>query len=75
MTRFAPLVAFALVVLAAAASSAETDGTQQATPTEFKVRPIGHVQKMGERIVIVLDEKYQEGLLGLEQWSHVQVIW
>jgi len=26
---------------------------QQATPTEFKVRPIGHVQKMGERIVVI----------------------
>ena len=48
---------------------------QQATPTEFKVRPIGHVQKMGERIVVILDKKYQEGLLGLEHWSHIQVIW
>ena len=53
---------------------AEEDA-QQATPTEFKVRPIGHVQKKGERIVIILDKKYQEGLLGLEHWSHVQVIW
>ena len=25
--------------------------------------------------MIVLDKKYQEGLLGLGQWSHVQVIW
>lgn len=41
----------------------------------FTLHPIGHVQKMGERVVIVLDKKYQEGLLGLEQWSHVQVIW
>jgi tRNA (adenine37-N6)-methyltransferase len=53
---------------------AEED-TQQATPTEFIVRPIGHVQKVGERIVIILDKKYQEGLLGLEHWSHIQVIW
>ena len=40
-------------------TSAETDGTQQTTPTEFKVRPIGYVQKMGEQTVIVLDKKYQ----------------
>ena len=75
MNRFAILAALALAVIAAAANSAETDGTQQATPTEFKVRPIGHVQKVGEQVVIVLDKKYQEGLLGLEHWSHVQVIW
>lgn len=53
---------------------AEED-TPQATLTEFQVRPIGYVQKMGERIVITLDKKYQEGLLGLEHWSHIQVIW
>ena len=51
------------------------EAAQQATPTEFKVRPIGHVQKVGERIVIILDKKYQEGLLGLEHWSYIQVIW
>ena len=75
MNRFVVLAAFVLAVLAVAANSAETDGTPQSMPTEFKVRPIGHVQKVGEQIVIVLDKKYQEGLLGLDQWSHVQVIW
>jgi tRNA (adenine37-N6)-methyltransferase len=38
----------------------------------FSVHPIGQVQKKDGRNVIVLDKKYQEGLLGLEQWSHVQ---
>ena len=75
MNRFASLAAFALTVIAATANSVETAGTQPATSTEFKVRPIGHVQKLGERIAIVLDKKYQDGLLGLDQWSHVQVIW
>jgi tRNA-Thr(GGU) m(6)t(6)A37 methyltransferase TsaA len=51
------------------------DDTQPAKPAEFTVRPIGHVQKMGERIVIILDRQHQEGLLGLEHWSHIQVIW
>jgi tRNA-Thr(GGU) m(6)t(6)A37 methyltransferase TsaA len=41
----------------------------------FTVHPIGSVQKVDGRTVIVLDNKYQKGLLGLEQWSHVQVIW
>jgi len=41
----------------------------------FTVYPIGQIQKQDGRPVIVLDKKYQDGLLGLEQWSHVQVIW
>ncbi len=75
MNRFAIPAALALAVIAAAANSAETQDTPQVVPTEFKVRPIGYVQKVGEQVVIVLDKKYQEGLLGLEQWSHVQVMW
>ena len=41
----------------------------------FTLHPIGSVQKIGERMVIVLDKKYQPGLLGLDGFSHVQVIW
>lgn len=41
----------------------------------FKVFPIGQVQKAEGRTLMVLDKKYQPGLLGLEQWSHMQVIW
>src|SRR5512137_654124 len=41
----------------------------------FTVHPIGLVEKAGSCTLIVLDKKYEKGLLGLEQWSHVQVIW
>jgi tRNA (adenine37-N6)-methyltransferase len=41
----------------------------------YTVRPIGHVQTAGGRTLIVLDKKYQPGLLGLDGFSHVQVIW
>ena len=51
------------------------EDTQQAMLTEFKVHPIGHVQKSGDRTLIVLEKKCEPGLLGLDQWSHVQVIW
>ena len=73
MTRCAIVFVLAAVIHLGNAVAAED--TQQTMPTESKVRPIGHVQKMAERIVIILDKKYQEGLLGLEHWSHVQVIW
>ncbi len=73
MIRFA--IAFILATVIHLGDTVAAEDAQQATPTEFKVRPIGHVQKVGERIVIILDKKFQEGLLGLEHWSHVQVIW
>ncbi|HBO44979.1 MAG TPA: tRNA (N6-threonylcarbamoyladenosine(37)-N6)-methyltransferase TrmO [Planctomycetaceae bacterium] len=41
----------------------------------FTVHPIGSVQNVEGRTMIVLDKKYEKGLLGLEHWSHVQVIW
>ena len=44
-------------------------------PTEFKVHPIGHVKKSEDRTLIVLDKKYQPGLLGLEGYSHIYIFW
>ena len=51
------------------------EDAQQATPIEFRVQRIGHVQNSGDRTLIVLEKKYEDGLLGLDQWSHAQVIW
>ena len=39
------------------------------------MQPIGHVRKPEDRTLIVLDEKYQPGLLGLEDFSHIYVFW
>lgn len=53
-------------------------GPTWANPEEQKpltIHPIGRVEKADGRTRIVLDKKYQPGLLGLEGWSHVQVIW
>lgn len=41
----------------------------------FIVQPIGVVQRSDDRTRIVVDKKYEKGLLELDQWSHVQVIW
>jgi len=67
----------------AAVATAVTLGTVRAgraaepTPADrqFILRPIGVVEKDDDRTRIVLDEKYREGLLGLEGWSHVWVFW
>ena len=42
---------------------------------QFTVSPIGRVQKADGRTTIVLDKKYQPGLLGLDGFSHVYVYW
>ncbi len=67
---------FTLVSLVLVCSQIEriADAEEQQVQT-FTVQPIGQVQRKEGRTLIVLDEKYQPGLLGLEDWSHIQVIW
>ncbi|MBM4088609.1 MAG: tRNA (N6-threonylcarbamoyladenosine(37)-N6)-methyltransferase TrmO [Planctomycetes bacterium] len=73
------MIHFAIAVLLAAGvlpgDPAAGEETRQAMPVEYQVHPIGHVRKSGDRTLIVLDKKFEPGVLGLDQWSHVQVIW
>ncbi len=41
----------------------------------FTLRPIGVVEKTQGRTSIVLEKPYQPGLLGLEGFSHIHVMW
>jgi len=52
-----------------------TTGNEQAAKTQFIVHPIGRVVKENDKTMIVLDEKYRPGLLGLEKHSHVHVVY
>ena len=47
----------------------------QADEPEFKVSPIGHVQKSEEHTLVILDKKYEPGLLGIDGYSHVYIFW
>jgi len=42
---------------------------------QFSVYPIGRVRKAKGKTRIVLEKKYQAGLLGLDGFSHVYVYW
>ena len=64
-----------MVVLGLLARLAEADEAKHPAEKTFTVCPIGHVQKADGRTLIVLDKKYRPGLLGLDGFSHVQVIW
>ena len=68
------LAIIASLMLAILFGQAQSDAEEPASKS-FSIHPIGQVQKIDGRNVIVLDKKYQDGLLGLDQWSHVQVIW
>ena len=48
---------------------------RQVVEQQFALHPIGKVVKEGEKTMIVLDKKYQPGLLGLEKHSHVTVVY
>jgi len=65
-----------LTVLAAmmnpSRSLAETGDQAERT---FTLRPIGVVEKTQDRTLIVLDKRYEAGLLGLQGFSHIHVLW
>jgi tRNA (adenine37-N6)-methyltransferase len=71
-----------LAILAVAALALASEGREglkpsmKAKPSEpFHLVPIGHVEKRPGRTVLRLEARYQEGLLGLEQWSHIWVFY
>jgi tRNA-Thr(GGU) m(6)t(6)A37 methyltransferase TsaA len=39
----------------------------------FMLHPIGHVKKEGQRTWLIINKAYQDGLLGLEGFSHIYV--
>jgi tRNA-Thr(GGU) m(6)t(6)A37 methyltransferase TsaA len=48
----------------------------QSATSPFQVLPIGYVDKQDEgKTSIRLESRHQDGLLGLEQWSHVWVLY
>lgn len=45
------------------------------TNRQFMVQAIGRVERRGDRAALVLAKRFQPGLVGLEQFSHVWVFW
>lgn len=57
-------------------AAAEDAPAQEPEPVRtFQMAPIGEVVIDDERTAIRVDDAYVDGLLGLEQWSHVQVFY
>jgi tRNA-Thr(GGU) m(6)t(6)A37 methyltransferase TsaA len=50
-------------------------GADEAKHKEFKVHPIGYVRKTENKTTIVLDKKFEAGLLRMEKQSEIWVLW
>jgi tRNA-Thr(GGU) m(6)t(6)A37 methyltransferase TsaA len=75
---------FSLILLIAFATSTFAAGTGQtekkpskdmSAESQFTIFPIGCVEKGNKRTFIRLDAHYRNGLLGLDQWTHIWVLY
>jgi len=41
----------------------------------FQIFPVGFIRKKDDNVLIEIDEKYNDALLGLEQFSHINVLY
>lgn len=70
------LVIFAGVTFASRVEGCQATSVKAATAeSQFVVTPIGFIKKEGERTWIQLEPRYQDGALGLEEWSHIWVFY
>jgi tRNA-Thr(GGU) m(6)t(6)A37 methyltransferase TsaA len=75
MKRRSVVLAGVLAGALACPQSTKTDGARDQHLATLAMQPIGYVSKADGRTTIVLEEKYQPGLLGLNGFSHVYVLW
>jgi tRNA-Thr(GGU) m(6)t(6)A37 methyltransferase TsaA len=68
------MVIFIMTMLAGC-STTVPDNQKHIPANQFTLYPIGKVVKDDNRTWIVIDKKYQPGLLGLENYSHITVVY
>jgi tRNA-Thr(GGU) m(6)t(6)A37 methyltransferase TsaA len=73
--KFHCLVALAGTCMAVWFLSAAWCDNPAVAEGQFTVYPIGTVRKASGRTTIVLDSKYQPGLLGLDGFTHIHVLY
>ncbi|HUU19484.1 MAG TPA: hypothetical protein VMW72_20210 [Sedimentisphaerales bacterium] len=65
----------ATITLIAGCTGAYTAKGGHVSPKQFILYPIGKVVKEDNRTMIVIDKKYEPGLMGLDKHSHVTVLY
>ena len=74
MRSFYCILPLVIVLLTTAWATAQ-EAAQTLESKSFVLHPIGKVRKVEDRTLIVLDEKFEAGLLGLEGYSHILLFW
>ncbi len=71
------IMSLAVLIVAALIPSMVTaaDESPNTSAGSFVVHPIGRFQIAEGHARIILDKKYEAGLLGLDGFSHIQVFW
>ncbi len=64
-----------ILPLAAAGSLRATRGSAQEADESYRLYPVGRIEKTDESVRIRIFEQYAGALLGLEQWSHINVLY
>ncbi len=75
MRRLSVVSLFLLLGVLAACSGRAADNEKEPAVKKFTVSPIGWVRKTEGHTTIVVDKKFQEGLLGMDKCSEVWVLW
>lgn len=77
--RYALVVGVMLVLLTFLLTGGRGLSSQPAEPSAegkvYSIYPIGFVHKKDGQTFLVIEKRYQPGLLGLEEWSHIHVLW
>jgi tRNA (adenine37-N6)-methyltransferase len=76
MKNFSTILSLSIgVTLMSSLAAATDEASGTSSEQSFTVYPIGRFETTDEYTRIVLDRKYQPGLLGLDGFSHIQVFW
>ena len=74
-TRYWFLTLAIVLILALGCAHLKSRGTDNDQVQTYTLYPIGKIVKECERTFIVLDKKYELGLMGLDKFSHVTVVY
>jgi len=73
-TRREWLLSGSLLAAAGCAAGVNAEGTA-VKDMSYRLSPVGRVEIKGELAAIRLFDAFADGLLGLDQWSHVQILY
>ena len=69
------LCLYSILILATGCAHLEAKRNDPMAEETFTLHAIGTVQREGDRTYIVLEKEYAPGLMGLDQFSHVTVVY